>query len=124
MTAIAHVITGLRPALLLLAALLVSIAAPAAVSTEHARLPASQGQRCGGITGLRCAAGLWCEITAGQCGRADGGGRCVRPSEICTREYRPVCGCNGKSYGNDCTRRAARVALRHKGTCAGGDGGG
>lgn len=120
MTETALIFFRLRRVSALLAGLLCLFLASAAMSAEHAKLPAAEGQRCGGIAGLRCAPGLWCEIKAGQCGRSDGGGRCVRPTDICTRDYRPVCGCNGETYANDCTRRARRVALRHKGTCAGG----
>jgi len=32
--------------------------------------------------------------------------------------YQPVCGCNGKTYGNDCERKRDKAQLDHPGECA------
>lgn len=86
-------------------------------SPAVARHGGGVGARCGGIVGLRCAPGLWCEMRPGSCRVADAFGRCARRPQICPRIYLPVCGCNGRTYSNDCTRRAAMVNKRHDGAC-------
>ena len=75
------------------------------------------GQRCGGFPGLQCDAGLFYQKRAGTCAVIDMAGRCVRVPQVCPRYYRPVCGCDNKTYGNDCERQMAMVSKAHNGKC-------
>src|SRR5262245_47068327 len=63
-----------------------------------------------------CAANQFCELMVGTCGD-QGSGRCAERPEVCTREFKPVCGCDNKTYGNDCERRSAGVSLKSEGEC-------
>lgn len=98
-------------------------AAHAGVSVSHegACPPPGQGpgELCGGIAGLRCAEGLTCSYAAVRsCDIADAAGICVSEEpRICPQVYAPVCGCDGRTYPNDCIRRAAGVAFDHEGRC-------
>jgi len=37
---------------------------------------------------------------------------------VCSREYRPVCGVNGNTYGNACMARCANIRVKFKGKCS------
>ncbi|MBX9590418.1 MAG: hypothetical protein K2X43_14015 [Hyphomonadaceae bacterium] len=97
-------------------------------TTDQAAHAVPAGQVCGGIAGAACDKGLWCEPIAGKCASSSGtqagsqAGVCVAVPKLCIarkngKSFQPVCGCNSKTYSNDCFRRAYRVAKFHDGKC-------
>ena len=44
-------------------------------------------------------------------------GHCIETPQICTSDSNPVCGCDGRTYANDCARQMAQAQLDYTGAC-------
>ena len=75
------------------------------------------GQECGGPDELPCGIGTFCKYEEGVCGDPDETGICTPRPTVCTLEYDPVCGCDGKTYSNPCLADMAGVSIAHRGVC-------
>ena len=64
-----------------------------------------------------CGTGRFCQRDE-SCG---GGGTCVDQPQVCADIYQPVCGCDGKTYGNACEAHAAGISFATEGACDGID---
>lgn len=66
-----------------------------------------------------CPPNYYCELPEGTCALPKEGtsATCQPVPEICTREYRPVCGCNGTTYPNRCEALAKGQAIKAPSAC-------
>ena len=63
-----------------------------------------------------CSRGEFCASRPGTCGYA-APGICQPLPEMCTRQYAPVCGCNGETYGNACGAASNGMNVAYDGAC-------
>eukprot|EP01123_Difflugia_compressa_P001126 TRINITY_DN1128_c0_g1_i3.p1 TRINITY_DN1128_c0_g1~~TRINITY_DN1128_c0_g1_i3.p1 ORF type:complete len:360 (+),score=74.90 TRINITY_DN1128_c0_g1_i3:128-1081(+) len=56
----------------------------------------------------------YCATPAGQC---DSQGNCTAIPLACTKELRPVCGCDGHNYSNPCLAAAKGQSVDYEGYC-------
>ena len=92
-------------------------AAAAGISVRNDGPCASDGQICGGLAGFACDNGEFCLFPTGTCGAADETGVCTPVPEVCAEIYAPVCGCDDRTYGNQCEAYGAGVSILHDGEC-------
>lgn len=79
------------------------------------------GKTCGGLGGIACDAGLFCDHKPYECRIMDASGTCVQIPVFCPLTQSSVglqvCGCNGTSYWDDCERVKAMAQKNHNGPC-------
>jgi len=101
----------IRPILSLVAA----IALTAVFPSSNA---GAAGQTCGGFIGIACSdKGEFCQNPPDKFCISDAQGKCQKIPAACAQVMKPVCGCDGKPYNNDCERQAAKVSKRNDGRC-------
>lgn len=76
------------------------------------------GQMCGTRGASACGAGEFCSFPASaQCGATDRPGTCAVRPDACITLYQPVCGCDGRTYGNSCSAASAGISVASNGAC-------
>jgi hypothetical protein len=74
-------------------------------------------RECGGLQGLQCEEGEFCNFTDGSCGAADQLGICELIPNACDDVFEPVCGCDDATYSNECEAASVGVSVVSEGEC-------
>ena len=95
-----------------------NLAGVSVASRGECGAPPPSGDACGGLLGLACGDGQFCNFAPDAiCGAADATGICTDIPQGCTREFRPVCGCDGLTYANACVANSAGTSVASEGEC-------
>jgi hypothetical protein len=62
----------------------------------------------------QCKGKQYCSKAVGDC---KGKGECKAKPDVCPLIFKPVCGCNGKTYSNECFAASAGVNVKAEGAC-------
>jgi hypothetical protein len=80
------------------------------------------GLRCGTRGGVQCSDAEFCNFEPdSECGATDRGGKCEAKPEMCTKDMRPVCGCDYVTHSNPCVAHSVGASIRHDGSCTAAD---
>jgi Kazal-type serine protease inhibitor domain len=74
--------------------------------------PPTDAGTAGCTSNAQCAATQYCAGTG--CGTA---GTCAARPEICSTLFSPVCGCDGRTYSNECVASAGGARVASRGAC-------
>ncbi len=92
-----------------------STSQPSGVEQAVAAPEAAPAQACDPET--PCPDGQWCDYADGLCG-AGHPGTCTPRPEMCLQILQPVCGCDGRTWGNACAGEMEGVDMHYPGECA------
>lgn len=74
------------------------------------------GETCSKL-GSKCPPSKYCDYADLGCGELEKVGKCKEIPNACIHLYLPVCGCNGRTYGNFCEAQGAGQSISKTGAC-------